>query len=603
MDAKVPISDSSGSMAGTEKPNENSAKRITWNNKYEFAFNVIGYNVGLGNIWRFTYLCFKNGGGAFLIPYLLVAAFCGVPILFMEVAMGQYTRRGCIAGWDILPLMRGVGYSAMLMSTYFLIYFALSIGWCIIYLAKSFTLQPLPWATCDNEWNTENCVPITELKDSSVLIGPIENATEEFTNSSLHAMNASRINETLSTAEFWNNYVLQRSDGIHDMGTFTNWPMLACFIASWVMNYLCIVKGIRTTGKVAYITVLVPYILMIALLIRGLTLDGAVNGILFYITPNATRLADPEVWLDAGSQVMYSLGLCFGCLVGFGSYNKPNFDCYKSAYFFIGTCCGSSLTFGFVVFSFLGHMAKVQGKHIRDVVEGGPGLVFQVFPAELALLPGSQIWSAIFFLALLGLAIDGSYGIIEGCITALADYFPKYFGHKGTHFWRAGLCSVLLIVGLPQLFDGGIYIFELLNLHGASGICILWVGCFETIAIDSSSPSISGLRWNLHAGRKRPVVQNINTAAIFIACCIEYSPLKMGNYVYPWWANLIGWMLSVSVVASIPFIAIKTMWRAPGSLKQKWQHSITSIHVKSKFQIPDKNIENDRIANESSVML
>ncbi|XP_077971386.1 sodium- and chloride-dependent betaine transporter-like [Styela clava] len=569
------------------------SSRITWNNKFEFIFNVVGYNVGLGNVWRFTYLCFKNGGGAFLIPYLIVAVFCGVPMMFMEVAIGQMTKRGCIAGIDnMVPLMRGVGYSSILLTSYYLVYIALVVAWCIIYLFRSFTLGLLPWATCDNQWNTNACIPIIdEYGNKSHFL---------FSNSSNDVVDATNTSEpVLSTVEFFNNYILQRTDGITDMGSFSNWKIFGCFVAGWILIYICIVKGIRTTGKVAYLTVCLPYIGMFALLIRGITLDGASNGILYYVTPNITKLADPQVWLDAGSQVIYSLGLACGAVIGLGSYNKSNFDCYRSSYFFVLTCCGSSVFFGFVVFSFLGHMASEQGLDVQDVFEGGPGLVFQVLPAEFALLPGSQIWSTVFFIALLGLALDGSYEPLEGIITALADYYPSHFGHQGSHYWRIGLCLALLIVGLPQLFDGGIYIFEVINMYGGSGICILWVASIETMTISwiygidkffDDVTSMIGYRPSILIRHCLKYVTPAICMMIFIAICSMYKPLEMGSYTYPWWADMIGWVISISVVASIPIIAIKALLEAEGTWKQKWNICITprretNLKMRNKFEL------------------
>ncbi|XP_039273577.2 sodium- and chloride-dependent betaine transporter-like isoform X1 [Styela clava] len=558
-----------------------SESRITWRNKFEFYFNVFGYTIGLGNIWRFTYLCFKNGGGAFLIPYTIVALFCGIPLIFMEVALGQLSRRGCIAAWNsVVPMMRGVGYSSVAMSGYFLIYIALTMSWCLIYFVRSFTLSTLPWATCDNDWNTVDCVLVGE---SNI------NENISYANTTANEQNVSRINKDhLSTLEFWNGYVLRRSTGIDDLGNFTNWPVFGCFIASWIICYLCIVRGIRTSGNVAYFTVLAPYVLMIALLIKGVTLEGASDGILYFITPDVSRLKDSEVWLDAASQVIFSLALCFGPLIGFGSYNKPNFDCYRCAYIFVGACCASSLAFGFTVFSFLGHMATILSLDIKDMVEGGPGLVFEVLPTEFALLPFGQIWSAIFFLALLGLAIDGSYATIEGCTTALADYLPEYFEGKRSHYWRAVFCFVLMLVGLLQLFDGGIYIFELINRYGASGICILWVAIFEAITIGwiygidrffDDVTKMIGYRPPIFIRHCIKYVTPTFCMAIFIASCVKYSPLKMGNYIYPWWADMIGWLLSASVVSCVPIIAIKVLFSSEGTLRQKWKSCITPIRM------------------------
>lgn len=82
-------------------------KRASWGNKIEFLLSMIGYAVGLGNIWRFPYLCYRNGGGAFLIPYLICLFLCGLPIFFFEVALGQFCSQGPVKAFNGVPIVKG----------------------------------------------------------------------------------------------------------------------------------------------------------------------------------------------------------------------------------------------------------------------------------------------------------------------------------------------------------------------------------------------------------------------------------------------------------------------------------------------------------------
>lgn len=564
-----------------------SEDRIVWRNKFEFAFNVIGYNVGIGNIWRFSYLCFKNGGGAFLIPYLLSAALVGMPLIFMETAIGQYTRHGCIAAWDILPLMRGIGFAEIIIPFLCNIYFVVAMSWCVFYFFKSLTSGEFEWATCDNWWNTEKCVPLES--SASYNSSMYQNNTKEAITDGVSA-----------SKEFYDNYVLQRTSGLEDIGGFSNWKMVGCFVASWIASYMCIYKGIRTSGKAAYVTVTAPYVLLLILFFRGVTLEGAGEGVLFYITPNITKLLEPTVWLDGGTQVIYSLGVCFGCFYGLGSYNKKSFDCYKSAYVFVLTCCGSSIFFGFVVFSFIGHMAHTQGKEISEIADGGPGLVFLVFPSEFNTLPIPQLWAAAFFLSLTLLAIDAVFCTVESLVTALADYWPERFGPKGTHLWRGGLCLVTMLISLPQFADGGIYIFEIINRYGASGVTLLWVAFAEAIAIgwiygmDRFYEDVKSMIGYYPSKAVKFCLKYITPSfcfIIFIACCVKYKPLEIGNYVYPPWGNAIGWMLTLASVLSIPVVAVYSLLMAPGTLKQRWSLVTSPAAIEEKSFSPENKEE------------
>ncbi|XP_077470806.1 sodium- and chloride-dependent betaine transporter-like [Stigmatopora argus] len=129
-------------------------KRGKWSNKREFILAVVGEIIGLGNVWRFPYLCFKNGGGVFLVPYVLFLVTCGIPIFFLEVSLGQLTGQGGITCWrKICPLLEGIGYGNLLIMLYTVMYYIVILAWAFLYFFSSFQSE-LPWASCNNTWNT-----------------------------------------------------------------------------------------------------------------------------------------------------------------------------------------------------------------------------------------------------------------------------------------------------------------------------------------------------------------------------------------------------------------------------------------------------------------
>ncbi|XP_073418740.1 sodium-dependent dopamine transporter-like [Dendrobates tinctorius] len=131
-------------------------ERETWSKKIDFLLSVIGFAVDLANVWRFPYLCYKNGGGAFLVPYLFFMIIAGMPLFYMELAIGQFNREGAAGVWKICPIFKGVGYTVILISLYVGFFYNVIIAWAIYYLFSSFTSE-LPWIHCNNSWNSDNC--------------------------------------------------------------------------------------------------------------------------------------------------------------------------------------------------------------------------------------------------------------------------------------------------------------------------------------------------------------------------------------------------------------------------------------------------------------
>uniref|UniRef100_A0AAQ4Q213 Transporter n=1 Tax=Gasterosteus aculeatus aculeatus TaxID=481459 RepID=A0AAQ4Q213_GASAC len=246
--------------------------RGQWGNKLEFLLAVAGTLVGLGNLWRFPYLCYKNGGGAFLVPYVLFLLSCGIPMFLLETAMGQFTSQGCITCWrHFCPLFEGIGYATQLVIAYAAVSYIVIQAWAFFYLFSSFSAE-IPWASCRNTWNTEFCV---EFDKSNASHNWIANATTPAT-------------------EFWERRVLGISQGIDEIGSL-RWELALCLLLAWVLCYFCVWKGVRSTGKVVYFTATFPYVMLVVLLVRGLTLPGAMNGIAFYLYPDPTRFGWMQV--------------------------------------------------------------------------------------------------------------------------------------------------------------------------------------------------------------------------------------------------------------------------------------------------------------------
>ncbi|CAL1263684.1 unnamed protein product [Larinioides sclopetarius] len=355
-------------------------KRSTWSRQLDFFLSCVGYAVGLGNIWRFPYLCYKSGGGAFLIPYVIFLVICGIPLFFLEMSLGQFGSLGPIAIWKISPIFKGLGFGMAIVSGVVCVYYNVIIAWALYYIYQSYSVS---WSSCENAWNTPNCV---SQNDMNVLLN-----NTSFTNIS------DLYNSTFK--------VLKQSTGIENMGAF-QWPLVLSLFIAWILVFLCMLRGIKSSGKVVYVTATFPYCVLLCLLIRGLTLPGAWNGISFYLSPQWEKLLTFKVWGDAATQIFYSVGAAWGALLTMASYNKFSNNVYRDSLVVPLINCGTSVLAGFVVFSLLGFMAEETGKSVADVVSEGPGLAFVVYPEAIARLPVSPVWAFLFFFMLFAVGLD-----------------------------------------------------------------------------------------------------------------------------------------------------------------------------------------------------
>ncbi|XP_060046300.1 sodium- and chloride-dependent betaine transporter isoform X2 [Erinaceus europaeus] len=529
-------------------------ERGQWNNKMEFVLSVAGEIIGLGNVWRFPYLCYKNGGGAFFIPYFIFFFTCGIPLFFLEVALGQYTSQGSVTAWrKICPLLQGIGLASVVIETYLNIYYIIILAWALFYLFSSFTTQ-LPWTSCDNTWNTEHCM--------------------DFLNRSAPAAGTSN-NATSAVIEFWERRVLKISAGIQHLGAL-RWELALCLLLAWVVCYFCIWKGVKSTGKVVYFTATFPYLMLIVLLVRGVTLPGAYKGIVYYLQPDLLRLQDPQVWMDAGTQIFFSFAIGQGCLTALGSYNKYNNNCYSA----------TSFVAGFVVFSILGFMSQEQGVPISEVAESGPGLAFIAFPKAVTMMPLSQLWSCLFFIMLIFLGLDSQFVCVECLVTASTDMFPRQLRRRGRReLLLLGIAATCYLLGLLLVTEGGMYLFQLFDHYACSGLCLLLLAACEVGCIgwvygadrfyDNVEDMIGYRPWPLVKVSWLYLTPGL-CLATFLFSVSKSSPLKYNNmYVYPAWGYSLGWLLAFSSVFCVPLSVLITFLHSRGSLKKRLQQLVT----------------------------
>lgn len=526
-----------------------------------------------------------------MVPNYICVFFCGIPLFLLEVSIGQYLSTGGIAIWNIVPIFKGVGFASMVMIGLCNIYYIILLAWALFYLFNSFTFtSPLPWSTCNNTWNTDFCLAdlSNHTNDSihgSVVISPVK--------------------------EYWEHRVLGITDGIHDMGEL-QWEILICLLVAWIMVYGVIWRGLNQSGKIVWFTALFPYVILFILFIRGVTLEGASKGILFYLTPEWKRLTEAKVWVSAGTQVLFSYGIGIGANIALGSYNRYHHNFYRDS---IIACCvssGTSLFSGFVIFSILGHMAHIQDVPVGEVAKSGPGLAFLAYPEVVTKLPISPLWAILFFLMLLFLGIDSQFCTVEAFITGVVDEWPRYLRPRRKLFT---LCVVIIqfILGIPLVMGGGMYVFQLMDFFSASGFSLLLVVFAEIV----------GLCWVFGATniyKNMTDMLGFRPLKWFYYCWVFFAPLIIGGtflfsvikyeklvyadtYEFPLGGELLGWAMALSSVLCIPLYALYFLFIKSDrtlTLKQRFLIGITPNIIPRK----DKDtvcIEDDSTSTDINV--
>lgn len=448
--------------------------RESWDNKIQYLLAAIGLAVGLGNVWRFPYLAQKNGGGAFLLPYIIMLFLEGLPIFYMELAMGQRMRNGPIGTWSqISPYLGGIGFSCVMVSYIVGIYYNTIIAWCLYYFGQSFRSKLL-WSSCPT-------IPVPGAR--------YKNETQPVKECELAG----------PTAYFWYRSTLDVSSSIEENGHML-WHIELCILFAWIIVFLCMIHGIASSGKVVYFTATFPYVVLVIFFFRGVTLKNFHVGLVHMFLPKFDRLADPQVWLEAANQIFYSLGLAFGGLMAMSSYNPVNNNCLKDAYTVVFINCGTSIFAGIVIFSILGFKASVSyesclqtnietGRNVTcnlqaelESTASGPGLAFIAFTEAINQFPAPPVWAILFFLMLITLGLDSMFGSLECVTTCIMDSgrFPDL--KKKKFFVPAVLCLTSFLISFAFANQSGSYTFLLFD-EFTGGFPLLVIALFEIISV------------------------------------------------------------------------------------------------------------------------
>ncbi len=448
--------------AGTEP---SAANRGAFSGRMAFIMAAIGSAVGLGNIWRFPYVAYSNGGGAFMLPYVIALLCAGIPLLFLDYAIGHRWRGSSPLSLRRLHrLTEPIGWWHVLISCVIAVYYAVVLAWAIRYFFYSFS----------KAWGDD---PGTFFMTTFVQSIPAEQAHVAF--------------------HFVPGIVV---------------PLVAVWVACIGALALGVQKGIAGTS-IVFIPLLV--VMFLTLVVVSLTLPGAMNGLDALFTPDWSALTNSGVWVAAFGQIFFSLSVGFGIMVTYASYVKKNADMTGSG-LVVGFANSSfELLCGIGVFAALGFMAQNAGKPVSEVASSGIGLAFIAFPTIINQAPMGTLIGVLFFGSLVFAGFTSMISIIEVIIAAFEDKF-------GT-----GRVASTMMVGIPlalismllfptttglNLLDVTDAFVNNFGIVGASMVCALTLTAGFTALptlrrhLNKSGSFKVGRGWQLLVGAVAPVI-------------------------------------------------------------------------------------------------
>ncbi|XP_063557589.1 orphan sodium- and chloride-dependent neurotransmitter transporter NTT5 isoform X3 [Gorilla gorilla gorilla] len=492
-----------------KKESEVLLARPFWSSKTEYILAQVGFSMKPSCLWRFAYLWLNSGGCSFAAIYIFMLFLVGVPLLFLEMAAGQSMRQGGMGVWKIIaPWIGGVGYSSFMVCFILGLYFNVVNSWIIFYMSQSFQF-PVPWEKCPLTMNSSGFDPECERTTPSIY--------------------------------FWYQQALKASDRIEDGGSPV-YSLVLPFFLCWCLVGAFMINGLKSTGKVIYVLVLLPCFIIVGFFIRTLLLEGAKFGLQQLVVAKISDVYNMSVWSLAGGQVLSNTGIGLGSVASLASYMPQSNNCLSDAFLVSVINLLTLLIFTSFNFCVLGFWATVithrccernveillklinLGKlppdakppvnllynptsiynawlsglpqHIKSMVlrevtecnietqflkaSEGPKFAFLSFVEAMSFLPPSVFWSFIFFLMLLAMGLSSAIGIMQGIITPLQDTFS--FFRKHTKLLIVGVFLLMFVCGLFFTRPSGSYFIRLLSDYWIV-FPIIVIVVFETMAV------------------------------------------------------------------------------------------------------------------------
>ena len=404
-------------------------QREQWNSRVGFILAAVGSAIGLGNIWRFPYMAYENGGGAFFIAYLFAMISAGIPFMIMEFSLGHKLRGAAPKvfaklGHNYGLRLEWLGWFQVFIAAIIAIYYVAIIGWAISFLGFSFT----------QSWGVD------------------------------------------TNAFFFKEYLQLEDNSPTRLGQFQLHIAIPMAIA-WSITSLAIFTGVRGgIERASKIMMPLLFIMVLTLIGRIIMLPGALEGLNYLFEPDFSKIFDAKVWSAAYGQIFFTLSVGFAIMLAYSSYLPEKSDISNNAFMTVLINCGFSIMSGIMIFGVLGYMAQEQGKELTEVVSSGVGLAFVTIPAAINLLPAPYIFGPLFFLALVVAGLSSHISIIEAVTSAVMDKL-NLVRKKATLL----VCGTGFLASMAFATNGGLLLLDLVD-YFINNVALLF-SCFVELII------------------------------------------------------------------------------------------------------------------------
>ncbi|ENX3946506.1 sodium-dependent transporter [Photobacterium damselae] len=381
--------------------------REQWGSRAGFILAAVGSAIGLGNIWRFPYMAYENGGGAFFIPYLFAMLTAGIPFMIMEFTLGHKLRSAAPRAFAKLGgKYEWLGWFQVFIAAVIAVYYVAVIGWAISYLGFSF----------QQSWGND------------------------------------------TNAFFFSEYLKLGEHSPSQLGGFQLHIAIPMMIA-WAITFAAIYSGVKGgIERASKIMMPLLFIMVLGLITRVVFLPGALDGLNYLFQPDFSKILDAKVWSAAYGQIFFTLSVGFAIMIAYSSYLPSKSDINNNAFMTVLINCGFSITAGVLIFAVLGYMAQEQAKPLTEVVSAGVGLAFVTIPAAINLLPAPYILGPLFFLALVVAGLSSHISIIEAVTSAVIDKL-NWSRKKAAIV----VCGTGFIVSMAFATNGGLLLLDLVD--------------------------------------------------------------------------------------------------------------------------------------------
>ncbi|MEZ8928876.1 MULTISPECIES: sodium-dependent transporter [unclassified Vibrio] len=412
-------------------------KREQWGSRAGFILAAVGSAIGLGNIWRFPYMAYENGGGAFFIPYLFAMLTAGIPFMILEFSMGQKYRGSAPATLArINSKFEWLGWFQVGVAAVIAVYYVAVIGWAISYFGMSF----------NQSWGTD------------------------------------------TNAFFFSEYLALGDNSPTNLGSI-QWGIAGAMLLAWAITYAAIVGGVKAgIERASKVMMPVLFIMVILLIGRMVFLPGALDGVNYMFEPDFSKIWDVKVWAAAYGQIFFTLSIGFAIMLAYSSYLPEKSDITNNAFMTVLINCGFSILASIMIFSVLGYMAQEQGKPLTEVVSAGVGLAFVTLPAAINLLPAPYILGPLFFFALVVAGLSSHISIMEAVTSAIMDKL-NWSRKKAASI----VIGVGVVVSMAFATNGGLLLLDLVD-HFANNVGIMVGGFIEILLMAWLLNKVSDVR-------------------------------------------------------------------------------------------------------------